>query len=436
MRATYEDLLRAARRIAIEAEQAVADGRMDPIGDWNAVAVATANHLRLLRYEVGGLELTDKPVVQPGGHLGRLAQAIGAGSDLLMSQDPAKATALDDRTSLAVARSEVAAIALSGARLARGMGQGARSAELSAVMRQLKKPIDPDVRYVGLGSLGELRAGGPPEADDEISMLARHAARWERADDAVPPQSLLTRDLRSTTGQLRAACGYVWHLTDQVLASPYSGLKPRQQLDLRVLKAVIRAAESGALAIAESWRRRLSDLGGVTDLPGELAFIELKAALDSVLQPEGELLTASELITKPADGPRFLDVIDELVWSAEQVSRRQAGAVATLIRDGRLFVPRRELVQADITYLRRPLGGRPLQALWARSNLTGPFAELTECLDWSVSHLAVATDISRRLVRGSSARQLDRDEPARRMTSYADIPEISDPGQEPMVLDR
>ena len=110
--------------------------------------------------------------------------------------------------------------------------------------------------------------------------------------------------------------------------------------------------------------------------------------------------------------------------------------MATLIRDGRLFVPRRELVRADITYLRRPLGGRPLQALWGRSNLPGPFAELTECLDWSVSHLAVATDISRRLVRGSPARRLDHDEPARRVTSYADIPEISDPGQEPMVLDR
>ena len=134
-------------------------------------------------------------------------------------------------------------------------------------------------------SASEISVSSGPPAHRKLTTRSRcwHGMRLggNAADDAVPPQSLLTRDLRSITGQLRATCGYVWHLTDQVLASPYSGLKPRQQIDLRVLKAVMRAAESGALAIAESWRRRLSDLGGVTDLPGELAFIELKAALDS-----------------------------------------------------------------------------------------------------------------------------------------------------------
>ena len=47
--------------------------------------------------------------------LGRLAQAIGAGADLLAVQDSASAAALDVREDLVAARAEVAAIALIGA---------------------------------------------------------------------------------------------------------------------------------------------------------------------------------------------------------------------------------------------------------------------------------------------------------------------------------
>ena len=49
MRATYEDLLRTARRIAVSAQRGVYPDEAEVMADWRAVLAATNHHLRWLR---------------------------------------------------------------------------------------------------------------------------------------------------------------------------------------------------------------------------------------------------------------------------------------------------------------------------------------------------------------------------------------------------
>ncbi|MFK4087514.1 hypothetical protein ACI2LF_25620 [Kribbella sp. NPDC020789] len=426
MRATYEDMLRVARRAAVDAARARYQHRAEAVDDWRAVVASSANHLRWLRHRLRTADLYGVPAAQSSRPLGRLAQAIGAGSDLLASQDAVTARALDNPSSLLIARAEIASIALTGAECAMGntRSKTPERRRLVKLMAELDELASLGVRQGGLGELGELSSGGPVAGDGELSMLARYASCWERADDSVALESLLTRDLRSTTAQIRSVCGYVWHLTDGLLASSHADLESRQRLDLGVLKGSIHAAEAGALRVAESWRRRLSDLYGQTGTPSEAMFAVLKTALDGAVRPGGHVLDADVLIPDAATAGRLLEVVDELVWSAEQVTRRQQRAVAALISQGRFLVPRQDLSQLDLRYMRTPMHSRPLQTRWLRTTQPAFFAELTGCLAWSADHLALASRAARRLASTSQERRPDPGGPVRSPAPYLELPEL------------
>ncbi|MET9311020.1 hypothetical protein ABZX12_04290 [Kribbella sp. NPDC003505] len=166
MRATYEDLLCTARRIAVGALRGIYPNESEVMADWNGLLAATKNHMRWLR---GGMRTEPKaldPVVCSGNGLGRLAQAIGAAADLLAVQDSGAAAALDVREDLVAARAEVASIALMGARVvvrntrARTPGR----THLTVVMKELEQ---------GSSSSGRSRRGPtPPHRELRLSYWA------------------------------------------------------------------------------------------------------------------------------------------------------------------------------------------------------------------------------------------------------------------------
>ncbi len=340
---------------------------------------------------------------------------------------------LDDPGALAVGRAEVATIALIGADvvMAATRSKTAERRRLLRVTAELEKLSGQNPQRKTLGRLGGLAASGPGAVDDDLAMLARYAARWERADDSVILQSLLTRDLRSTTAQIRTVCAYVWYLADQARVASHAGWEPWQRLSLKLLNKEVRAAEAGALRVAESWRRRLSDLHGQTGTPSEAMFMDLKEALDRLVRPKGTLLEADTLVPDRVTALRLLDTIDEMLWSAEQVGRRQQRAVAALVGQGRLFVPRHELSRYDLRYLRRPAHASLLQSRWLRTTNAAFFSELSSSLAWSVDHLALASLSARRLVGAS---QQIRPRGGKSTRSPAPYLELSDPtnvGEEP-----
>jgi hypothetical protein len=268
-------------------------------------------------------------------------------------------------------------------------------------------------------------------------MVAGAAVRWERAHGETPPKALLTRDLRSTTAQLRMVGGHAWHIADALLAAPAAELDAGQRLDLQVLRSALRAVDAGAMRVAQSWQRRLSDLNGRSEAPGEVAFVDLKSVLDRVVRGHDGLHSPDKLVTSRLVAARLLDALDELVWSAEQVARGQQSAVAGLIREGRMFVPRRDVARLELAYLRRPGGGsRPLQAWWVRTNLANCFDDLTNALAWSADHLTHAADVARRLAGTSRMSRRSAEQQPRMPAPYLDLPGIGDPGQEMSVLDR
>ncbi len=438
MRTTYEDLLRVARRTAIEAARSGYTDGSQAVNDWSAVVAASAHHFRWLRHRLKAAKLYDGSAAQTDRPLGRLAQVIGAGSDLLASQDAANALLLDDPRSLHAARAELATTVLIGADCAMSWTRSKTSERrrLAVTRRELEALADVPAAWPGLGALGDLATGQPISAENSLSVLARYASRWERADDGLPLEALLTRDLRSTTAQVRTVCGYVWHLADGGLASPHADLGNRYGSQLRLLKQHIRAAEAGALRVAESWRRRLSDLYGATGAPSEVAFMALKDALDQAVRPGGTLLGAEELVPDQSTGLRLVQALDELVWSTEQVTRQQQRAVAALVARGRLFVPRQEASKLDIRYLRRPANSRPLQARWLRTNEPAFFAELTASMGWTADHLTAASDVVRRLAGTFQERRPGHGGAARSPAPYWEIAESSHLGQESTHLDR
>jgi hypothetical protein len=117
MRATYEDLLRTARRMAVNAHRGTYANEVELMADWQAVLAATVSHLRWLRCRLGSVGEVEQSARLSDNSLGRLAQALGAGGDLLATQDSAAAIALDNPRDVIAARAEVAAITLIVARL-------------------------------------------------------------------------------------------------------------------------------------------------------------------------------------------------------------------------------------------------------------------------------------------------------------------------------
>ncbi|MEV5961464.1 hypothetical protein AB0L70_06845 [Kribbella sp. NPDC051952] len=418
MRATYEDLLRVARRMAVNADR----GTYADLADWQAVVGATASHLLWLRCRLSSVGQPARSAGASDNSLGRLARALGAAADLLATQAPGTAAALDDREDLAAARAEIAAIVLIAARLVlRSIRPGSREhGDVLAVTAELELLVQSDVRRTGLGALGAVRAAGPSAPVDEVSLIAQAAARWVREHEAVPPLSLLTRDLRSRTAQLRTVGGYASHIIDHLLAAPAADLDAGQHLGLKVVNAGLRSADDGAMRVTESWRRRVSDLSGHGNSPGEIAFDQLRGSLDSVVRRDGRLLAPTELAPNRRTAAGLVDAVDELVSSADQVARSQQRAVAALVSTGRLFVPRHQAARVEPLYWSRPTGGaRPLQALWVRTNIPACFDELAQALAWSVDHLIVASEAARRLAGSSQQPRASLDERVRTPASWS-----------------
>lgn len=434
MRATYEDLLRAARRTAVSAQRGIYPDQSEVMADWSAVVAATRNHLRWLKGQLRAGRGGQKPVVSSGNALGRLAQAIGAGADLLAVQDSAAAGALDVREDLIAARAEVAAIALMGARVvvrntaARTPGRG----RVRSVMKELEQIAQADVRRTGLGGLGLLAAGGPAALASSVLRIAPLAARWERAHTSVAAAGVLTRELRSTTAQLRTVGGQVWHIATQLLSSPSAGLDASHRLDLQIIRRALRGFDAGALHVETGWRRRLSDLRGPTNSLDEVAFGDLKDAIDELLRDDHGPRSPRDLAMSHRTASELIDAVDELLWSAERVARHQQQTVTVLIASGRLFVPRREAAQVDLSYLRRPGGGaRLLQPSWVRTDSAGCFYELTDAMADAADRLKVASDVARRLAGTSALSRRIADPVVRNPPPYVDIASrIADQGQE------
>ncbi|WP_410790559.1 hypothetical protein [Kribbella sp. C-35] len=440
MRATYEDLLRTARRTAVSAQRGVYPDEAEVMADWGAVLAATSHHLQWLRGRLKSATGESRFDVRSDNSLGRLAQAIGAGADLLAVQDSASATALDVREDLTAARAEVAAIALIGA------GVVARNTrrrtpgrlQLGRAMRELAEIAASDVRRRGLGGIAMLAAGGPATLANDVSTIAPQADRWRRAHAAMPPQSMLTRDLRSTTVQLRTVCGQVWHLTTHLLAAASARLQPDQRMDLQILRRGLQRFDAPARDVELAWRGRLSDLSGLGSPETEVAFLDLKSAVDSNLQGDRGIRSAAALVGNHRAAAGLIDAVDELLWSADQVARWQQHAVSVLIAAGRLFVPRQEAARVEISYLRRPGGGtRPLQAKWVRTDLASCFSELTGRLADAGDHLTRAAEVARRLAGTSALLRRTADPLVRTPQPYVDIASgIADPGQELSGLGR
>jgi len=154
----------------------------------------------------------------------------------------------------------------------------------------------------------------------------------------MPPAAVLTRDLRSTTAQLRTVGGYVWHLATRLLSAPASGLDADQRLDLKVIMSELRGFGASVGRVEGTWRRRLSDLSGPSDSQGEFAFLDLKGAIDRVIRDDRGLRTASGLVPDHRTAAGLVDVADELrddladaadhLKAASAVARRLAGTSA------------------------------------------------------------------------------------------------------------
>ena len=105
MRATYEELLWVARRCAVEADKTADDDTTDVVAGWQATLTAARHHLRWLRIELATADFVNGNPLQAHGPMYALAQSIGAGADLLASQNGTTTIAFDNKRSLTAARS-------------------------------------------------------------------------------------------------------------------------------------------------------------------------------------------------------------------------------------------------------------------------------------------------------------------------------------------
>ncbi|WP_433018096.1 hypothetical protein [Kribbella sp. CA-294648] len=386
------------------------------------------------------------PDVDADGALSRLAVVLGTGADLLAAQDSYNATALDDQAGLVAARAEVAAIALiAGRAVLRDLGVPKRTEDYRRVARrmaQLERVVAAGRNSPGLGAIRNLTTTRPRHGTDRWSEVAWLAVRWERAHQDIAPATLLTRDLRSVTSQLRTVSGYAWHLAECV-ESVAGDFESQVPFVLGRLKKALRAFDAGAARVSRSWQRRLSDVGGQSGTPGEVAFLDLKAAFEALLRPSGDLLVPQDLVPDGRRALEALDTLDELVDAAARVARFQQFAMNDLIYSGTFFVPRRDV--ASILPLSLRLVVRPgIGRRWMRSELPMHFTELTNTLAQSADQLAMAAGVARELSGTAHHRRPLGDTHARaappqlsKSTRFvAQSPRFSDQGQEPAGPDR
>ncbi|MGR4862113.1 hypothetical protein ACIPOG_00020 [Kriegella sp. LARHCF250] len=405
MRATYEDLLRTARRRAVEAEKAAESDTTDLVAGWQATLTAARHHFRWLRLELTTVDFVEGRPRQACGPMHALAQSIGAGGDLLATQHGSSTLAFDNKGSLIAARSELAAITAIGARAAlTRLAVGLDTLGSRAELHQHLTEVVAELRFHSvrrtrpLGQLGRLTTALPDMPRDDPSSVMRLAALWQAAHEATSPRDLLTRDLRSTTAQLRTVCGYASHL-GTVLGAVQPGTDER----LRALEPTLRSADLAAARVGRAWRTRLSDVNGRSDGPAEATFLEMLRTLQRWLRDGDRLRRPDEIVRDEHAGATIRDVVDELLHAAHRVAALHQKGVAWLIDAGRLFVPRPELAKRDPEYWVRPTVWllRYPQPSWIRTNRRACFDELSEAIADMASHLAAAAEIARGMA-GSS----------------------------------
>ncbi|GAA1559366.1 hypothetical protein GCM10009741_75490 [Kribbella lupini] len=449
MRARYEDLLTVARRRAEDSAGRVSTDPEQAGAGWTAVLAATRRQMTWLRFE---LRIPDagKPPSHGDPALMAVAQALGAASDLLAGQDAVTAAVLDDREALIAARAMVANIASTAAGSALGamtsVGKRRRTVEQRSLARQLRfarRELEPVVAQQNghvLGALGGLTAGMPSSGTKVWEQIAYAAAHWERLNDEVPARSLLTRDLRSVTAQIRTAAGHGRYLVRAVGSSAERlGFGDATILRLRRANTALRRSDANSIRTAAAWSRNVSDLGGVTTVPGEVAFSDLHEAVRRAIGgPGGALRPAEELIPDRWTAGALLEAADELVHSAHQVALLQQRAVFDLVMEGRLFIPRLQAVRLDPAYRQltaAPVGKR--QRTWVRADRIDFVPELTESLASVTELLGEAALVCRQLADTDDERRPtrlaaptkpgspDRSRKRRGVTSRADQPDTS-----------
>jgi hypothetical protein len=404
MRATYEDLLRAARRAAVQAHGTRHTDHELLLSGWQSVLAAARTHLSWLRSDLELVDGLGVPEAAPDtvASLLPVAQALGAGADLLAAQDAHNAVALDNHAALVAARAEVAEIVqIAGRIVLRDLGLRKRNTKylrVLKVMQQLEGVAQAGRGGAGLGTLRSLTTDRPRHGTDDLSRLASMVVRWERAHLDVEPRTLLTRDLRSGTSQLRTVCGYAWHLADSIVSVAQGvSLDAQVPIDLRSLREALRAFDTSAARVARSWQRRLSDVGGQSEMLGEVAFLDLKAAFDAFLRSDGNLLPPQVLIPDRRRAIAALDALDELTDAAARVARFQQGAVDDLIRSGYLFMPVRDIGSMDLPHYSRQVARPSVRSRWMRTSIAMYFDELTDTLAQSAAYLSIAADVARGL---------------------------------------
>ncbi|MEU4293208.1 hypothetical protein AB0E63_33730 [Kribbella sp. NPDC026596] len=404
MRTTYEDLLRVARRDAIVAYNLAAADTSDLIAGWQATLTAARHHLQWLRLELTTSDFADAGTFTAEGPLAALARSIGAAGDLLASQNRSTHSAFQDEA-LVAARSEIASITALAARAAvtRLANQQTHDVETSQrLLRHLidtieelefhHKPGSPDI-----GTLRGLTTTLPHAPVDEASQVILLAARWQATHDATPPASVLTRDLRSTTAQLRTVVGYCLHLADLLSQSD-----DNTDATGDVVQA-LRAAGSATRRVAFWLRTRVSDMGGRSQGAAESAFVELFQALRAWLSDGERLKGPEELLV----GGLVRDVVDELMHAAVRVAVVQQETAAWLVLRGRLFVPKAELGKRDPEFHNRPGVWRLMypQPAWVRTNLSSCFDQLTADLAELTCQLSDAVHHARNIAGTTALRR-------------------------------
>ncbi|MFI7067074.1 hypothetical protein ACIBL3_39175 [Kribbella sp. NPDC050124] len=409
MRATYEDLLRVARRDAVVAYNLAESDDTDLLAGWQATLTAARHHFRWLRLELSTKDLISTETVAAEGPLAALARSVGAGGDLLASQNGSTCSALDNERSLAAARSELAAITGLAARaaLTRLIDGQLNGEETSDRLFRHLVEVTAELEFLrvrGTADLGTLRglATTLPRTDaDHPSRVVLLAARWQSAHEATTPGGTLTRDLRSTTAQLRTAVGYALHLADLLSQSAAA------THELRQLVEALRTADVAAARVARGWRTRLSDLNGSSEGPAEATFVELLGVLRTWLRDGEHLRQSQDLIVDGRTAAVVRDVIDELVHSAARVAKVQQETLTWLVTQGHLFVPRVDLAKRDPEFDLRPdlWRLRYPQPAWVRTNQSSCFDQVTADLAEVAHSLSAAAQVARRIAGTTDLRR-------------------------------
>jgi hypothetical protein len=409
MRVIYEDLLWVARRDAVSAYNSSEADTSDLVAGWQATLTAARHHLRWLRLEMSTEDFASVAVGPAAGPLYALAQSLGAGGDLLASQNGSTCFALEDERSVLAARSEVASIAALGARaaLTRLTRQRSRGDESDSPLFRHLVEVIAELEFLrghdstDVGTLRGLSATLPITPVDEPSRVVRLAADWQSAHETTSPRGVLTRDLRSSTAQLRTVVGYASHLAGLLSAAGDVGE------ELSKLSCALHAAGGAAARVAHSWRTRLSDLNGRSEGSAEALFAGLLTALRGWLRDGERLRDPEQVVTDELAAAVVRDVVDELVHAARRVAIVQQDAVTGLVMRGELFVPRAELAKRDSEYEFRPSVWRMRypQRHWVRTNRSSCFDELTSALAEVADQLSAAADAAQRVAGTSSLRR-------------------------------